>query len=71
MIKIRCYEIDWDTDGEDVDLPDSAIIELEEEEDLDLYTLVNEYGADALSDEFGWCVNKYSWEVYTGEQHNA
>lgn len=49
---VRLYNIDWDTDGEQVDLPTEVIVE---KMDDDLY-------ADYLSDRFGWCVNSFSIE---------
>jgi hypothetical protein len=52
-MKLRCFEIDWDTDGEAVDLPTEVVVEVEEEDEA----------ADALSDRFGWCVNSLSIEV--------
>ncbi len=36
----------WDTDGEEVDLPQEWTVEADDIEGV----------ADALSDEFGWCV---------------
>jgi hypothetical protein len=67
-MKIRCYDIKWDTDGEDVDLPSvdlpsEVFVDINtDDEDADLETLVNEQGADALSDLYGWCVLSYQWE---------
>lgn len=46
MKQFKFTYIEWDTDGEQVDLPTSTTIEAENEEDI----------ADALSDKFGWCV---------------
>ena len=68
MVQIECYNIDWETDGEPVELPDSVIIELEEDKDLTLPELVDERGADALSDEYGWLVNSYRWREVVFEQ---
>ena len=44
--QFKCTYIEWDTDGEDVDLPTSCIIEAKDEEDI----------ADALADKYGWCI---------------
>ncbi len=50
---VRCYGIQWDTDGEDVGfLPSSVLVEVEDELDA----------ADALSDQYGWCVVSYRSE---------
>lgn len=61
MVQIECYNIDWETDGDPVELPDSVVIELEEDKELTLPELVDEQGADALSDEYGWLVNGFQW----------
>jgi hypothetical protein len=53
----RAYDIDWDTDGFDIDLPDDALISLDDDADPSLE------GADKLSDMFGWCVNHFSFEA--------
>ena len=55
-MKIRAYDIDWDTDGEDpnaLDLPREVVIDLDAEgiEDPDQQV------ADWLSDRYGWCIN--------------
>jgi len=47
---MRKIEVYWDTDGEDVDLPE--VVEVPE--DID-----DEDIADYISDEYGWCVE--SW----------
>lgn len=68
-ITIRCYDIDWDTDDEEVDnLP--AIVEfiLDDEDDIEAYLEGKENGdeddflSDKLSDEYGWCVNSFSYK---------
>lgn len=43
--------VNWDTDGEKVDLPD--VVEIPKYIDDDEI-------ANYLSDEFGWCVNSYT-----------
>lgn len=49
--RVVISEIDWDTDGDDADLPDSVAFLLSAplEEDFDY--------ADALSDKYGYCIN--------------
>jgi len=59
-VKIRCYDIVWDTDGEDVDLPSTTIIDVEDEEGE--YAFVDTAAADALSDKYGWLVKHVSVE---------
>jgi hypothetical protein len=52
-MKIKTTKIDWDTDGEDIDLPQSVELEVEDEEEI----------ADALSDNFGFCVFSFEYET--------
>ena len=59
---IKVYEIDWETDGEEVDLPENVTIDIVE---LDAYSLeneeqINETICDHLSDVFGYLVNGYT-----------
>jgi len=62
MKKIRFYNIRWDTtddqhpDGQDASLPDEATIEVADDTDPE------EDGANALSDEYGWCVFGFDYE---------
>ncbi len=66
-MKIKFYNIKWDIDGQDVDLPKEVVIEMEHKH-LNLNDVnaisdeVDECGADELSDRFGWCVNSFQWE---------
>ena len=59
MNTYRAYNIDWDTDGEKVDLPSEVTFEMEDDEDPSLE------GANAISDKYGWCVNGFSFEEIT------
>lgn len=58
-MKINVTEIDWDTDGETVDLPTEVTIDTQAEgmEDPDAEI------ADWLSDKYGWCVSRFSQEI--------
>ena len=49
MKRIMVSEIDWEADGADVDLPDSVVMEVNDDEDYD--TIV-----DRLSDEYGYLI---------------
>lgn len=49
MKRIMVSEIDWETDGADVELPDSVVMEVNDDEDCD--TIV-----DRLSDEYGYLI---------------
>lgn len=63
-MKIRVYDISWDTDGMEVDdLPEEVIIDEPTEEmieDIDGYA---DEVADYLSDEYGWCVGNFCTEL--------
>lgn len=52
--KFRVYDIEWDTDGEDVDGLPSEIICYADNEDA---------AVDAASDETGWCISSCSVEA--------
>ena len=58
-ITVRAFDIIFDTDGIDVDnLSDEYFFEVEKEKfDAD------EELADLISDETGWCVKCYNYEV--------
>ena len=45
-MKFRATDIEWDTDGEDVDLPSVDIVEADSADEV----------ADALSDKHGFCI---------------
>ena len=55
---LKAINIDWETDGENVDLPSEVNIPVRIEktyrEDKNDYVIT-----DWLSDEFGWLVNSY------------
>ena len=60
---ITVERIEWDTDGEDVDLPEVVYIDLDDllydgetEEILDDYEEVYERVADYLSGNYGFCM---------------
>lgn len=55
MKTIKFYNIDWDTDGEEVSLPTEVILEVENDVDVSLE------GADLLSDKYGWCINGFTF----------
>lgn len=53
-VRIEVSDIDWDDDDEDADLPETVTFHLgsADDEDFDF--------ANALSDEYGFCVNSLS-----------
>ena len=56
-MKVKFTNIDWETDGEEVNLPTELTLEVDDDVDLD------EEGADILSDEYDWLVNGFDYEV--------
>ncbi len=58
-MKVKFFDISWDTDGERADLPSEVTLTVDDDTDLE------EQGADILSDKFGWCVNGLNYEVHT------
>lgn len=64
MRVVKVYDIEWDLDNDDDDdasdngLPESAYVILPDDED-DI--------ADALSDEFGFCVRTFQYDEVEGE----
>ncbi len=57
-MKIHFFNIQWDTDGEIVNLPNEIVMTIEDE-DMD----IGLEGADILSDKFGWCVNSFDFKI--------
>lgn len=56
-MKVRFYNIVWDTDGESVSLPTEVTLEVEADINV-------EYdGADVLSDKYGYCVHSFDYET--------
>lgn len=72
-ITIQCYNIDWDTDDEEcedaeINLPVRVEFILEDEDEIESYYESKENGdeddfvADKLSDEYGFCVNSFEYK---------
>ena len=51
-MKVKAFNISYDTDGEDVNLPYEVFVEVEEEDDI----------CDAVSDQTGFCVFSLQYE---------
>jgi hypothetical protein len=58
-MKVRFYDINWDTDGASHDLPKEVTMHVDDDIDVSLE------GADALSDKYGWCINSFNFEILT------
>lgn len=52
-MKVKAFNIAYDTDGEDIDLPNEVFIEVDDEDDI----------CDAVSDETGFLVNSFNFEI--------
>lgn len=64
--KIVLSDIDYDTDGEEVELPDIIETTLEEmgwEEDENVDDFIMDRGANFISDKTGWLVNSYNYSI--------
>ena len=51
-MKVRAFNIDYDTDGEDINLPYEVFVEVEDEEDI----------VDVVSDQTGFCIFSLQYE---------
>ena len=65
MRTVNFYNIDWDTDGEEIELPTDIILTVDEDFEIDLE------GADLLSDEYGFCVNSFSFQELCNFKHTS
>lgn len=54
---VRFFNIQWDFDEQDVDLPKETQIIVDNDTQLEFE------GADTLSDKFGYCVHSFEYEV--------
>lgn len=64
--KIVLSDIDYDTDGELVELPNVIETTLEEmgwDENENIDDFIMDRGADFISDKTGWLVNSYNYVV--------
>lgn len=65
VMKVKFFDIDWDLDDLNKRerkevlsfLPSQPIIEVDDDTDI------NEEGADILSDEYGYCVYGFDYEI--------
>lgn len=55
---VIAYDIEWDTDGEEADLPETETIVVHgDPSDL------SEEISDLLSDHFGYCISSFKWKL--------
>lgn len=57
MKTYKAFNIDYETDGENVGLPEELFFEIDDEDFDPAYEL-----ADLISDRTGWLVNGFSFE---------
>ena len=59
---IRLYDIEWDTDGEEWDLPKEVIIEKPSKDLIEAVYTYDDKLADYLSDTYGFCLHSFKSE---------
>lgn len=63
MPQYRIYDIQWDTDGEAVDLPTEFTLETEYPvEDYDLND-IEEFFSEEITQRTGFCHNGFSYDI--------
>lgn len=62
MVKVKCYNIDYDTDGIKVKLPKTLIIEVEEKDWEDYGSAIDLLLCERISDITDWMVNSFEYE---------
>lgn len=62
---VRCSEIVYDTDGQEVDLPSTLTVEIDCDAGLE------ETLADLISDRTGFCVISLNYQAYCPDCDNA
>lgn len=58
-VNVKIYDIEWDDDGEDVDLPTKVDATIEYNDDDDY---LSDVISDWLSNEYGYCVDDFTYE---------
>jgi hypothetical protein len=56
LVEVEAFNIEWDTDGEKVDLPETYRLFMQADE-------VEDGIVDALSDKFGWLIISLGWRI--------
>jgi hypothetical protein len=68
-MKVKCTNIQWDTTSDEPEpavapeLPTEMVIEMESDPNMTDDENVAEFGADALSDQYGFCVFGFCFEI--------
>jgi hypothetical protein len=56
-MKVKASNIDWDTDGETLALPNEVMVDMDEDAEISIEI------ADAISDRYGFCINSLVFEI--------
>lgn len=59
VVNVEIYDIEWDDDGEDVDLPTEVDATIEYSDGDEMDDLISDY----LSNEYGYCVDDFIYDV--------
>jgi hypothetical protein len=59
QMKVRCFNIRWDFDDEDTDLPTETVVSLDYDPEVD----ESEQIGNRLSDIYGFCHHGFDYEV--------
>lgn len=57
MIRVRVFDIRWDTDGENIPLPEELFFEVDDGEEAEAEL------SDMISDQVGFCHFGFQYEV--------
>ena len=60
---VKVSYIDWDTDGEDVDLPSQLLIPVPEHVDTEDVDEVEDYIADTISEDTGFSHKGFGYDI--------
>ena len=61
-MKVKCYNIDYDTDGIKVKLPKSIVFDIDDKVWEEYGNEVDFLLCDYISDATGWCVNDFNYK---------
>jgi len=54
-MKIKCYDIQWDTDNKKIDLPKKIILNIEKDDAEEI--------SNILSDRYDWLINSLKYKI--------
>ena len=56
-MKVSFYDINWETDDQEIDISEPIILEVDDDVDIE------QEGAEILSNETGYLVNSFMFEI--------